>query len=178
MSRKKLGDLLREWRNNSSLGSIKDACDTLGVSSATLANYELGKALPDVDYLAMFAEKTGADFNELLYLRLACGKNEAARKLALTINIKGSQELNAPVTEGELLIVEREQEKQAEGFRKGINLALDMSKDDLDCYPDMVWSVLLQELLSIHGLQASGYKRILEVLNTLKQRNKDRLNTK
>ncbi|MBN4063441.1 helix-turn-helix transcriptional regulator [Cardiobacterium sp. AH-315-I02] len=93
MSCKKLGDVLRDWRNNSGIGSIKEACSNLDVSNATLSNYELGKALPDVDYLAMFAEKTGASFNELLQLRLASGKNEAARRLATTIKFEEKQEV-------------------------------------------------------------------------------------
>ena len=173
-----LGEKLRILREKRRLGNLKDAGKKLSVSNNTLGSYERGEVLPDVDYLAMFAEKTGADFNELLYLRLASGKNEAARKLALTINLKGSQELNVPVTEEEQLILDREQRKQEEKYRKGIDLMFDMSKDDPDYNPAGVWSGLILELVAIHGLQASGSKRILEVLNTLKQRNKDRLNTK
>lgn len=55
---------------------------TLGVSNNTLGAYERGEVLPDVDFLAKFAAVTGADFNELLRLRLACGKTEEARRLA------------------------------------------------------------------------------------------------
>jgi transcriptional regulator with XRE-family HTH domain len=58
--------------------------DTIGVHPNTLALYERGERLPELDFLATFADKTGADFNELLRLRLASGKTEEARKLAET----------------------------------------------------------------------------------------------
>ncbi|WP_445083981.1 hypothetical protein [Candidatus Vondammii sp. HM_W22] len=49
------------------------------MSKNSLAAYERGERLPDVDFLAVFADRTGADFNELLRLRLASGKTEEAR---------------------------------------------------------------------------------------------------
>ena len=52
------------------------------MSHGTLGLYEQGKLLPDVDFLARFAKVTGADFNELLRLRLACSKDEDAREMA------------------------------------------------------------------------------------------------
>lgn len=78
----KLGDYLRNMRNSCSLGNLIDAGVSLGVSNNTLAAYEREETLPDVDFLAVFADRTGADFNELLRLRLASGKNKEARALA------------------------------------------------------------------------------------------------
>lgn len=80
-----LGPVLRQWRDSSGLGPIKLACGQLGVSHSTLGMYERGELLPDVDFLATFAERTGADFQELLRLRLAGGKTSEARKLALAV---------------------------------------------------------------------------------------------
>lgn len=82
MEPKKLGVELRKWRETKNLGPIKVACRLFGVSHATLGAYEQGNGLPDVDFLAKFADVTGADFNELLRLRLASGKTEEARVLA------------------------------------------------------------------------------------------------
>ena len=82
MEPNELGRELRKWRESGKFGPLKVACELFGVSHATLGAYEQGKGLPDVDFLANFADKTGADFNELLRLRLASGKTEAARELA------------------------------------------------------------------------------------------------
>jgi transcriptional regulator with XRE-family HTH domain len=79
-----IGKKIRLIREKSGLGTIKIAAPKLGVSHSTLGFYETGKSLPDVDFLAKFADATGADFYELLRLRLASGKTEEARALANT----------------------------------------------------------------------------------------------
>lgn len=81
----KIGSILRLWREKSGLGPIKAAAPVLGVSHTSLGMYEREETLPDVDFLAVFAQKTGADFNELLKARLASGKTEEARALAATV---------------------------------------------------------------------------------------------
>ncbi len=55
--------------------------------------------------------------------------------------------------------------------KKGLQLVFDMTKDDPDCNPEGVWSALLIEFLTMHGLQESGCQRIQE---TLKKRDEDR----
>lgn len=82
-----IGKLLRHWRATSGLGPTKEAAPILGISHATLSLYETEKTLPDVDFLAVFARKTGADFNELLKARLASGKTQEARELAEAVGI-------------------------------------------------------------------------------------------
>lgn len=61
------------------------AAKQLGVSHGSLGSYEREETLPDVDFLAKFADVTGADFNDLLRLRLASGKTAEARALAETL---------------------------------------------------------------------------------------------
>lgn len=84
MQPNRIGAVLRLWREKSNLGPIKVAAPVLGLSHATLGMYEREETLPDVDFLAVFAEKTGADFNELLKARLVSGKTKEARQLAET----------------------------------------------------------------------------------------------
>lgn len=86
-----IGKLLRHWRATSGLGPTKEAAPILGISHATLSLYETEKTLPDVDFLAVFARKTGADFNELLKARLASGKTQEARELAEVVGHDASK---------------------------------------------------------------------------------------
>lgn len=53
--------------------TIDDFAKELGVAPKTLSNYELGKRLPDVDFLAEFSRITGADLHQLINLRLEAG---------------------------------------------------------------------------------------------------------
>ncbi|MFO1418355.1 MAG: helix-turn-helix transcriptional regulator [Methylotetracoccus sp.] len=77
-----LGIRLREIRISSEMGPIKSACEAMGISHETLRTYETGNRLPDVDFLAVFAAKTGGDFYELLRLRLQDSEEPDARRLA------------------------------------------------------------------------------------------------
>lgn len=79
-----LGKILREWREKSEIGGVKDAHVRLGVGHSSLGMYERGERLPGIDYLATFSEVTGAPFADLLRLRLAAGKTDAARRLGDT----------------------------------------------------------------------------------------------
>ncbi len=73
MTPKKLGDLLREVRENlSPRTSIPDLAVRLKVNRNTLGAYELGKGkLPDPEFLAKFAQVTGCGLGELIAARLA-----------------------------------------------------------------------------------------------------------
>lgn len=66
------------------LGSYEKAGRETGFNKATVASYENGQSLPDIDYLFVFADRTGADINELLRLRLASSRYETTRALADT----------------------------------------------------------------------------------------------
>jgi len=68
-------EALRRSREHGGLGSIDSAAPKLGVSRGSLGGYERGDRLPDIDFLARLAAETGADFNELLRLRLEAGGN-------------------------------------------------------------------------------------------------------
>ena len=59
--------------------TIDDFAKELGVAPKTLSNYELGKRLPDVDFLAEFSRITGADLHQLINLRLQAGGFEPLR---------------------------------------------------------------------------------------------------
>lgn len=76
-SSERIGDALKRVRGGRS-------ADGLGLKTHinTISNYETGKRLPELDFLAAFAEATGADFLELLRLRLASSTDEPAQRLA------------------------------------------------------------------------------------------------
>lgn len=70
MQPNKLGIKLRSIRENNKLGTLKEFAPKVGVSNNTLATYELGTVLPDIEFLINFAEITGVEFDELLNLRI------------------------------------------------------------------------------------------------------------
>lgn len=63
------------------LGSYEKAGGEIGFNKNTIASYEKGLTLPDIDFLFVFADRTGADLNELLRLRLAASRYETVRAL-------------------------------------------------------------------------------------------------
>jgi transcriptional regulator with XRE-family HTH domain len=65
-----LSSMVREARRRV-WSSIEAAAPHLGVHHRTLATYERGERLPDVDFLAHLAHRTGADFAALVRARLA-----------------------------------------------------------------------------------------------------------
>lgn len=71
---------LRELRE-AHLGSYEKAAFAMGFNKNTVASYEKGQTLPDIDFLFVFADRTGADINELIRLRLACSRYESVRAL-------------------------------------------------------------------------------------------------
>lgn len=95
-----LRELLRQIREEK-LGSYEKAGLALGFNKGTIASYEKGQTLPDVDFLFAFADYTGADINELLRLRLACSKYESVRELFSgrgrpSVRIEAAEEEPAP----------------------------------------------------------------------------------
>lgn len=70
------------------LGSYEKASIELGFNKNTIASYEKGLTLPDIDFLFVFADRTGADINELIRLRLACSKYESARALVGAVQVE------------------------------------------------------------------------------------------
>ncbi|RDD63490.1 XRE family transcriptional regulator [Ferruginivarius sediminum] len=71
-----LGEKLKDVRGATARAAF---AEMLGVHPNSLAMYERGERLPDIDFLALFASQTGTPFSELLSLRLQNGSNEAAR---------------------------------------------------------------------------------------------------
>lgn len=78
----RIGQRLRNIREIGGHGSISKFAPLLKVDKNTLQAYESGRSIPELDFLTEFAEKTEADFNELLRLRLASGKTSASHNLA------------------------------------------------------------------------------------------------
>lgn len=74
-----LGDLLRRQRGRV---SITDMAARIGVNKNTLGAYERGQRLPDVEFLARFAQVTGCRFYGLFQARLASSASVAAQELA------------------------------------------------------------------------------------------------
>lgn len=80
-SHERISDALKRVRGGRSVDEIG-----LKTHINTISNYETGKRLPEIDFLAAFAEATGADFLELLRLRLASSQDEPARRMAERLN--------------------------------------------------------------------------------------------
>lgn len=72
-----IGHTLRRVRGGRSVDEIG-----LKTHINTISNYETGKRLPELDFLAAFSEATGADFLELLRLRLASSADAPAQRMA------------------------------------------------------------------------------------------------
>lgn len=83
-----LAPRLRAIRESSGLGSRVEASESTGFNKNNIASYESGQSLPPIDYLFVFADRTGADINELIRLRLACSRYESARALADTVRVQ------------------------------------------------------------------------------------------
>jgi transcriptional regulator with XRE-family HTH domain len=75
---------IRSVRDNF-FGSYEKASSGLGFNKNTIASYEKGLTLPDIDFLFVFADRTGTDINELIRLRLACSRYETVRALVGSI---------------------------------------------------------------------------------------------
>ena len=74
-----LGRKLRRCRKQVD-STIADLAQALGVSYNTLGGYERDETLPDVGFLALFAQKTGSSFLELLVARLQALGGDAGRR--------------------------------------------------------------------------------------------------
>jgi len=70
----------------------------LGVNKNTLAAYERGERLPDVDFLALFAARTGVEFGELLTLRMRESEIAEAR---VAVEAMRNRMIGAPFREME-----------------------------------------------------------------------------
>lgn len=57
-------------------------------AKTSIVNYETGRRMPDIDFLATVASVTGADFLELLRLRLASSQDEAVRQMAGRLQLR------------------------------------------------------------------------------------------
>lgn len=65
--------------------TLDEMATKVGVSRATVVNYESGRRDPDQHYLAAFADATCADFLELLRLSLASSTNEPSQRMAVLL---------------------------------------------------------------------------------------------
>lgn len=94
-----IGSKIRDIRSRSGLGSLIDSAHKLGFNKNTIASYENGLSLPDIDFLVVFAAKTGADLNELVRLRLAASRYATVRALVETsIDVKPAPVAEEPPT--------------------------------------------------------------------------------
>jgi transcriptional regulator with XRE-family HTH domain len=67
------GSYLRRVRRRAGYADLRDVAKELGVNRNTVGAYERGERLPDIDYLADFADVMDADLAALIRLRLASG---------------------------------------------------------------------------------------------------------
>ena len=57
-------------------------------AKTSIVNYETGRRMPDIDFLATVASVTGADFLDLLRLRLASSEDAAVRQMAERLQLR------------------------------------------------------------------------------------------
>lgn len=65
MSKRKVGAIFREWRENNS-HTLDDACDILSVSRSVIGQIEMGRSYPSAVTLARFCDSTLTDANKLI----------------------------------------------------------------------------------------------------------------
>ncbi|HYW03287.1 MAG TPA: S24 family peptidase [Gammaproteobacteria bacterium] len=94
-----LGDLLRRERGRV---SITDMAARIGVNKNTLGAYERGQRLPDIEFLARFAQVTGGRFFDLFQARLASSASAAVREIAG--EGPGSSPLENPAARSDFLL--------------------------------------------------------------------------
>ena len=58
---------LKSARVNKNL-SLKEAAELIGISVATIANYEMGKRFPDIPIIKKIEEVYGINYNEINFL--------------------------------------------------------------------------------------------------------------
>ncbi len=86
-----LGRLLRAGRGHR---TIVEWGQLLQINKNTVGAYEHEKSLPDVEFLARFAEETGCDFLSLLIARLAASADTAAKRAGLSLDVLRRQAAN------------------------------------------------------------------------------------
>ena len=86
-----LGRKLRRHRKAADK-TIADMAQALGVNYNTLGGYERGETLPEIDFLAHFAQATGSSFLELLVARLQAMNSDAGRRaLSELLSLEGAK---------------------------------------------------------------------------------------
>ena len=118
---------------------MRSASAELGVSVRALGSYERTEALPDIDFLAKFAEATGADISELIRLRLvAAGRDEAASQV-------GESAGNYDIHSGAVASHARQAIMQADGLPQ-------------------YWQLGIMELAAAGEITSAGVDRLIEML--------------
>ena len=137
-----LGQKLRSERRATGDMPMGEFADRLGVSERALSNYELGKRPPDIDFLARFAQTTGADLGELIRLRLeAAGFGDQAAML---------QEPH-----GEYMLGGGQAVDSAAHARRALLSAKDL---------DPSWSLAIMEMATRGQITPEGVDRLVELL--------------
>lgn len=180
MEKSKYGLFLRSLRESGGHGSIASLASRLGVDKNTLQGYESGRTLPEVDFLAVFADRTGADFNELLRLRLESGKTEEARLLSK--EYERIQENKAKYEAAQKVTAEEDyirgdffdDKEAAKRYKKrmesvgarlrGARQSLEQIEADLDYRPDESWHQIVITLMFCHNLDEAGAAFLLDSL--------------
>lgn len=81
-----LGPKMRELRRRAGFTASESLARKTGVSRNTVDAYERGERLPEIDFLAAFADVTNSDLAELIRLRLASGPMAERRPVHELIN--------------------------------------------------------------------------------------------
>ena len=124
MQPKILGGFLKGTRTKGGHGTIPTFAAELGVNKNTLGSYEREESLPDIDFLAIFSNKTGCSFINLVKLRLLASDATASNDMAKLLD-------EGPTIEGVSSIVVGLQESGMHVQQKLLSSIL-FTIDDID----------------------------------------------
>lgn len=158
-----------EWfseRLNIAIGkeSSRSFARRTGLSETVMRKYLSGESTPNVERLVSIASAAGVSVG---WLTAGEGATLPADQAASGVSEPAGR--YERTTDGQ-----KEWDRQAVKFKKGLELMVEMSKNDPNANPAAVWSALIMELITLHGLEPSGAERIYQTLQLLNERNKNR----
>ena len=137
-----LAERLQQLRERAGIPSQQALATELEVAKNRVWSYEKGHTLPDIDFLARFAQTTGADLGELIRLRLeAAGFGDQAEML---------QEPH-----GEYMLGGGQAVDSAAHARRALLSAKDL---------DPSWSLAIMEMATRGRITPEGVDQLIELL--------------
>ena len=148
--------MLQELRTSAGFSNRGALAEKIGYSTSLVAKAETGQRMPGIDFLAAFCTETGADFNELLRLRLEAGGNSPE---ALGMEVRDD-----PASYNGL--------RQHTESRRGAHpdataAAAEIRREVQQAGLPLDWALLIVQLVAGGDLQPGGARAIIEFLDQM-----------